>query len=213
MIVRTAVLGILVAAAGVAWAQQPLPVLRAQVRLHSPGGFSFLPPAGPGWTEKFDSQTIRFSKTTDPAKVTFYTQAVNLYCTLPRPGMNALLAFLRNEKDQWGSDGRFKPLWSSFVPDPELATCVRYQMSANDHEARNLGKHPFLILHINGRYCTHPQDPKAALDIAYSIRHVPGYDAGDLKAEGEAFLDTLAIDPYPAGARLEDFATRPCKGG
>lgn len=47
--------------------------------------------------------------------------------------------------------------------------------------------------------------------MAYSIRHVPGYDAASVEAEGEAFLDSLALGPPPAGAGVRQADTLPCE--
>jgi hypothetical protein len=48
-----------------------------------------------------------------------------------------------------------------------------------------------------GRFCTHPQNSDVAVDIFYSSRHIPGYDAKDLRAEGEEFLNSLAFYTPP----------------
>ncbi len=88
---------------------------------------------------------------------------------------------------------------------------MRYRVSAQDHGARNLSTHLFLLLHVVGRFCTHPQHSHNAVDMAYSIRHVTGYDAGALEAEGEAFLDSLALGPPPAGAGVREADRLPCE--
>ncbi|MCC2973346.1 hypothetical protein [Massilia sp. IC2-476] len=209
MIARMTLLVSLVLAAGATLAQKPQFAPREKLRVHSTFGFSLLPPPGQDWTEKFDDSAIDYTKKTDPRQVSFYTQALLANCTLPLPGKDGLLAFVRG-KDEWGSDGRFKPVSSSFLPDPGQSTCVRYRMSVNDYGANNRSEHPFLVLHVVGRFCTHPQDAQAVVDIAYSVRHVPGYDARALEAEGEAFLDSLGFDPLPAGQRKTAAFVKPC---
>lgn len=211
MIARLSVIGMLLVVSSAALAQPVQAAPASKARVHSSLGFSFLPPRGPAWSEELDRTLVRYSKTTDPKEVTFFAQALQLNCMPSVPGKYALVAFVREKKDQWGDDGRFKPLSSSFVPDPALATCVRYRMSVRDHDARNLGRHPFLLLHVVGRYCTHPQHPRNAVDLAYSIRHVPGYDAGPLEAEGKAFLDSLVLGQPPAGAGVMEADTPPCE--
>ncbi|MFN3789251.1 hypothetical protein [Massilia sp.] len=210
MIVRMSVIGILLAAALAACARQAQSSMDGKTRLHSVFGFSFLPPPGQNWTAEATDTRITYHKRTDPRQLTFYTLVLAASCTPSIPGEEARLAFVRERKDQWGSDGRFTPVFSSFVPDPAQAACVRYHMRVKDHGARNLGTHPFLLLDVVGRYCPLPQHPAVAVDIVYSIRHVPGYDAARYQAEGEAFLDSLALDLRPADAGIAVGAAQPC---
>jgi hypothetical protein len=92
---------------------------------------------------------------------------------------------------------------SSFLAEAQHPSCVRYQMTASDHGANNRGTHAFLLLHIVGRFCTHPQNANTAVDIFYSARHIPGYDAKSLSAEGEAFLRSLAFNKSPIEAKAD----------
>jgi hypothetical protein len=164
-------------------------------RINSTLGFSFLPPPGAGWTEEFDKGQIMYSKKTDPAVVSFFAGALEIKLQDPLPDKETLAAFVRTKKDEWGTGGRFTHVSSSFLAESQHASCVRYQMTANDHGANNTGTHEFLLMHVVGRFCTHPQNPKTAVDIFYSARHIPDYDANGLGAEGEAFLHSLAVNP------------------
>jgi hypothetical protein len=105
-----------------------------------------------------------------------------------------LAAFVKARKNEWGSDGRYTDIMSSFLPDPQQPSCVRYRMTAHDHGAKNRGSHPYLLMWAAGRFCTHPRNPNAAVDLYYSTRYIPHYDARALNAEGHAFLDSLALD-------------------
>lgn len=211
MIVRMSVIGMLLAAAVAAWTQGAHSSAGGKSRIYNNVlGFSFLPPPGQKWSEEAGNTRITYTKLTDRSQVSFYTQVLGTSCTPALPGKEALLAFVREHKDQWGSDARFTPVSSTFVSEPAQATCVRYHMGVKDHGARNLGTHPFLLLDVVGRYCIHPQDPATAVDIAYSIRHVPGYDAGSFKAEGEAFLDSLTLESRPAYDGVVAVGTRLC---
>jgi hypothetical protein len=71
-------------------------------------------------------------------------------------------------------------------------------MTAHDHGAKNRGSHPYLLMWAAGRFCTHPNNPNAAVDLYYSTRHIPHYDARALNAEGDSFLDSLALDDAQA---------------
>ena len=77
----------------------------SKARVVSTEGFSFLPPQGPDWTEAMDGDRVEYTKTTNHDEVTFYAGAVDgkLDALLATP--DALLAFVRAQKDQWGEDG------------------------------------------------------------------------------------------------------------
>jgi hypothetical protein len=175
---------------------------QGQGRIHSTLGFSFRPPLDKDWTEEFGKNEVMYTKMTDPGTVSFFVGAVDVQLHGPLPDQKALTGFVRQQKDQWGPDGRYTDVSSSFLPEAAQPSCVRYRMTANDHGAHNRGSHDFLSLHVVGRFCTHPQDPKVAVDIFYSARHIPGYDARQLGAEGEKFLDSLAFDTLPAHPAL-----------
>ena len=147
-----------------------------------------------GWIEEFGKSEITYLKKTDPDVVSFYAGALEGKVQKPLTDMEQLLAFVREKKDQWGTDGRYTEVSSSFLPDPQHRSCVRYRMKANDHGAVNRGTHEFLTLHTAGRFCTHPDYPDVVVDMYYSARHVPGYDASRLNAEGEAFINSLIFN-------------------
>jgi hypothetical protein len=166
----------------------------SHARIRSTSGFSFLPPPGKDWTEAFEQNQIGYSKKTDPAIVTFYAGALEIKLPDALPDAQALAAFVKTKKENWGSDGRYTEIASSFLPEAQQPSCVRYRMAAHDHGAKNRGSPPYLQLLAVGRFCTHPQNPHAAVDIYYSTRHIPRYDASEFNAEGEAFLGSLALD-------------------
>ena len=165
-----------------------------QVRVQSTLGFSFLPPPGKDWTEEVTRCQVDYSKKTDPNKVSFFATARDCKLDAPLPDQVDLVAFVSKKKDEWGTDGRFTNISTSFLPETGKTSCVRYRMDVNDNGAKNKGRHPFLLMKVVGRFCTHPQDPGSAVDLAYSIRHIPGFDDNAFRAEGEAFLDSLRFE-------------------
>lgn len=167
--------------------------------IHSSLGFSFVPPPGVDWTETFGKNMIGYDKKTDPAMVTFIAGALEIKLDAPLRDQAALLAFVRSKKDQWGGDGRFSAIDTSFLAEPGNANCVRYQMNVHDSGANIRKDLPFLIVQIAGRFCTHPVHPASAVDIFYTMRHVPTFDDAVFKVEGNAFLHSLRIDPVPVG--------------
>jgi len=194
MMTKVALLCLIALAAGCGRAHTSENNFPQQVRVRSPSGFSFLPPPGKEWTEKFAGCQISYSKKTDPDKVSFFAIANECKVDLQPSGQEDLIAFVSKTKDNWGTDGRFTNISTSFLPEAGNASCVRYRMEVNDNGANNRGRHAFLLLKVVGRFCTHPDNPGPAVDMAYSIRHVPGFDASAYVAEGEAFLDTLRFE-------------------
>lgn len=167
--------------------------------IHSTLGFSFVPPPGVDWTETFGKSVIEYDKKTNPAVATFMAGALEIKLDAPLRDQAALLDFVRSKKDQWGSDERFSAIDTSFVAEPGNTNCVRYQMNMHDNGANIRKDLPFLIMQIAGRFCTHPAHPASAVDIFYTMRHVPAFDDAVFKAEGNAFLYSLRIDAVPAG--------------
>jgi hypothetical protein len=202
MIEKIVMMGLMGLMLGCGRTDAPEPALQRHERVYSTVGFSFLPPPGEGWTEEFGKSRIMYSKKTDPTVVSVFAGAEEIKLPAPLADTEALLSFVRKKKDAWGIDGRYTPVSSSFLAESQHASCVRYQMTVNDHGANNRGTHEFLLLHAVGRFCTHPRNPVIAVDIFHSTRHIPGYDASSLSAEGDAFLDSLMFNTPPPPSQL-----------
>lgn len=194
MITRLVLIGVLATAAGCEAAHTAESDGPPQVRVRSTNGFSFLPPPGGDWTEEFTGCQIHYSKKTDPRKVSFFAFAHDCKLDAPLTSKEEIVAFVRKKKDEWGTDGRYANISSSVMPEAANPSCVRYRMEVQDHGASNRGSHPFLLMKVIGRFCTHRQSPNSAVDLAYSIRHVPGFVDTGYRAEGEAFLDSLRLE-------------------
>ena len=172
--------------------------LKDRQRVFSNHGFSFLPPQQSGWLEKFGESEITYFKQTDPAVVSFYMQAIEGEYPAAPSTEAQLVAFVRSKKDDWGpEEGRYSNTSSSIVIEESEKSCVSYRVSAHDRAATNKGNHEFLVLHTAGRFCLQPQTRSAAVDIFYSVRHVPNFDATALFAEGESFLKSLQLQTPP----------------
>lgn len=191
---RLAMLCVIALATGCGRADSSENIPPEQVRIRSTLGFSLLPPPGTGWTEEFKRCQIHYSKKTDPDKVSFFAIANECKLDFQPTSQEDLIAFVSKKKDEFLTDERYTNISTSFQPATGKTSCVRYRMVVNDNRASNKGRHAFLLLKVAGRFCTHPENPGAAVDLAYSIRHVPGYDASKDVAEGEAFLDSLRFE-------------------
>jgi hypothetical protein len=194
--IAVALAAVVAGLAAAAAPSEPSP-LQSRQRVSSTHGHSFLPPQGSNWLEQSGENQITYLKRTDPKTVSFYAGALEGKLRTKLSTKEALVAFVRSKKDEWGNDGRYSDTSSSFQVEGENESCVRYQLSAHDHSANNKAGHNFLVMQATGRFCVHPQDRAVAVDIYYSVRHVPQFDPKDLIAEGEEFLQSLQIATSP----------------
>jgi len=168
-------------------------LLKDRKPIHSTLGFSFAPPSGHGWYEKFGATEIIFFKNTNPTNLSFYTGVVEGKMQTVLADNNDLLKFVKAKKDQWGSDtGRYRNITSKFLVAENVGLfCIGYELSAEDHKAKNLGANKFMILRTKGVFCLHPKNKRHAVDIYYSARHIPAFDYISLMNEGETFIKSL----------------------
>ena len=165
-------------------------------RVVSTQGFSFLPPPAPQWREQLRQDEVIYLKQTDPAEVTVYAGALDGKLGAKLDSREALLRFVREKKDQWGVPGRYSGTKTSFAIDEGAPSCVNYDLSTRDHHAKNAAEHDYLLMKVRGRFCLHPQDATSAVDLYYSVRHVPSFEPGALMAEGETFLRSLRFERH-----------------
>ena len=168
-------------------------LLKDRQPIHSTLGFSFVPPSGSGWYEKFGATGITYFKKTNPENLSFYIGAIEGKMRTAITDNNNLLEFVKAKKDQWGSDtGRYRNITSKFVVAESVGLfCTNYELSAEDHKAKNLGANKFLILRTKGVFCLHPKNKSHAVDIYYSARHIPAFDYSSFINEGETFMKSL----------------------
>ena len=84
-------------------AAQGIGATETRQRIFSTLGFSFVAPKGPSWSEQFGKNQITYLKKTDPAVVSFYSGALEGRLQSKLMDKDALVAFVRSKKDQWGS--------------------------------------------------------------------------------------------------------------
>lgn len=169
-------------------------------RVHSSNGFSFLPPQGSDWTEEFGKNEILYLKQTDQRALSFYAGALEGSIVSQVDTDAALLAFVRTKKEQWGVDDRYFDTSSSFKIEEQHSSCVRYSLMANDRDAKNKEGFSFLTMQAFGRFCVHPENRATAVDLYYSVRHPPGFDARPFIVEGETFIDSLQFARISLGS-------------
>jgi hypothetical protein len=189
---RFALAALVILAATACDADPPVPA----GRVRSTYGYSLQPPSGDGWTEHFGKNETTWGKKTDASRVTFVAGTDEHRTAAPLATDDALLAYARKMTAVAGDDGsgRYSGLTENHAIAPDQPTCVDYRIASLDHGAKNLGGHDALPMLTRGRFCVHPDDRTAAVNVYYSIRHVPGFEIGALEAEGEALLRSLEFD-------------------
>lgn len=165
--------------------------------IHSTLGFSFVPPSGSDWYEKFGEKGITYLKKTNPRYLSFYAGAIEGEMRTAIADNDELLDFVKSKKDQWGSKtGRYRNVSSKFMVAENIGPfCVDYELLAEDLKAKNLGNNEFLIMTVRGVFCLHPNNKGHAVDIYYSVRSIPALDFSSLMEEGEGFVRSLQFIP------------------
>jgi hypothetical protein len=168
-------------------------------RVFTIGGFSFLPPQNPGWSEKLGQNAVDYSKKTELPQVTFHTGALHGKMPAKVESNDELLKFvrLRMEKDQWEPAGRYSNIKTSYVIDDKAKSCASYDLFAHDHGASNRGSSEYLLMQSRGRFCLHPGGSASGIDLYYSVRYPQSFDPTELVLEGEAFLASLQFIERP----------------
>ena len=168
-------------------------LLKSREQIHSTLGFSFVPPAGTNWYEKFEESKITYLKKIESKSLTFYAGVLEGQMRSNLSDDDNLLNFVKSKKDQWGKDGgRYRNTSALFTKKEEIGPfCIGYQLAAEDHKALNLDGEKFLQLSANGIFCLHPLNKMNAVDIYYSARSLPSAETDYLNNEGNNFLSSL----------------------
>ncbi|MFT3805444.1 hypothetical protein [Arenimonas sp.] len=190
---------LIVLAAGCSLLSEASPPASVQGRDRVTGanGFSFQPPTGDDWTETLEEQQVTYFKKLDPGQASLFFGAIEGPLKSEMPTQDSLVSFVRSRKDNWGSEGRYTDVVASIAVEPSQPSCVRYDMIAHDHAAKNKGDLAYLVMRTVGRFCLHPDDRSVGLDIFYSVRYIPTLDPATLIAEGDAFLASVKFESRP----------------
>lgn len=187
--------------------------IRQAERIFSTTGFSILPPQGDGWTEDIGKNQVTYLKQTDPDMVSFYAGALEVPLSSGLADREALVAFVRSKKDDWGEDSRYSDTVSAFHIEEEQETCVRYSLSGKDQVASNLGTRAYLPILATGRFCLHPEDRTVAIDIYYSVgTHLSSIHEPSLQRVMSS-LRACSSPGYSAGGAHRPSDTSPTRSG
>ncbi len=154
-------------------------------------GFSFTTPIGEDWYEGFRANSLMYLKQTDPSKLSFFAGATEVQFESESKTDKDLLDYVKSYK-QIKDKSRFKNQTSKLsINKLNGIVCVNYKEQAEDHKAKNLGSHKFLIMTNAGRICMEPKEKNKLVDIHYSVRSVPNLNIDSFVSEGDKFINSL----------------------
>lgn len=157
-------------------------------------GFSFIPPPGENWIEKYEKDTILYIKKTSDGTNSFYTIASEFHAKEPFPSADDFLYFVKGMRIGIGVDPsqRFKNEQYEYKLDPDFAPfCVRYHEKLEDHHTKYLKEKKYLVVENFGLFCLHPLKKDVGIDMCYSERYEEGHENTSLRKEGEEFINSL----------------------
>jgi len=154
-------------------------------------GFSFMTPTGENWYEGFNPNSLVYLKKTEPSKLSFFAGATEVQFQSESKTDKDLLDFVKSYK-KIKNKSRFKnPTTDLTINKVNGIVCVNYKEQAEDHKAKSLGSHSFLIMTNVGRVCMEPKEKNKLVDIHYSIRSVPKLNIDNFVSEGNEFINSL----------------------
>lgn len=159
-------------------------------------GFSFIPPPGTHWLEKYGESSMNYFKKTNPTNGTLFTSATELHTQQGYPTPEVFKEFIKNKRNPNEVPPRYTNAITSYTLESGIAPfCVRYHEQYEDRGAKNLYGRDFLIVLNHGLICLHPDNPKVGVDIYYSYRYPPNDKDEGFIHEGEEFVNSLKMLP------------------
>ena len=154
-------------------------------------GFTFMTPNGDDWYERYGQNTLMYFKKTEPSKLSYFAGATEVPFDKQSKTESDLLNYVKSYK-KIQNKSRFKNAVIDLSIDKiESIVCINYKEQAEDHKAKNLGNHKFLIMTNVGRVCMEPTKKNKLVDIHYSVRSVPNLNIDSYISEGDNFINSL----------------------
>ncbi len=156
-------------------------------------GFSITPPAGSGWYEKLQANTLFYLKKTPGDKYAIYTTATEISLQASKADGAALVEEVRHGKELATRSKGYQNVSLRLALEPRHSSlCVRYTQEYEDHGRVRVATEDFVRIRKNGLVCMHPKTPRAGIDICYveSFRSADPIATG-YGAEGESFIGSL----------------------
>lgn len=157
-------------------------------------GFSFVPPGGNNWYEKFGEDQIIYYKKINPTTGSMFGGANEYRTRTEFATPEVFRQWLSGRRSQKDDSLRYRTIRAKYILESKTGPfCVKYVEEYEDSGAKNLMGHPFLILMNYGITCLHPQSRNSVVDIYYSYRYPPNNRSNSLMSEGESFVNSLKI--------------------
>lgn len=157
-------------------------------------GFSITPPAGAGWFEKLNNDSLYYLKKLNTKEYSIYTKATEI--RLPAVDLEAerFLHFVKETREIQFKSDLYRNISSTYTVNSELSPlCVRYFQKYEDHGNRNLKADEFIEIRKSGLVCMHPDTLSNGIDMFYMESFLQSAASGNTsyKEEGESFLSSL----------------------
>lgn len=158
-------------------------------------GFSITPPAGAGWFEKLNEDSLYYLKKIKTKDYSIYTKATEIH--IPDTDLEAekFLQFVKETRIIPVKSNSYRNISTTYTLTPELSPlCVRYFQKYEDHGNSNLKANDFIEIRKSGLVCMHPDTLSDGVDMFYLesfLRSAASGNTSSYKAEGESFLSSL----------------------
>lgn len=157
-------------------------------------GFSITPPAGAGWLEKLNKDSLYYLKKMNTKDYSIYTKATEIH--IPDTDLEAekFLQFVKETRKIPAKSNSYRNISTTYTVNPELSPlCVRYLQKYEDHGNKNLKVNDFIKIRKSGLVCMHPDTLSDGVDMFYMESFLQSEASGNtsFKEEGESFLSSL----------------------
>ena len=157
-------------------------------------GFSFVPPGGNNWYEKFGEDQITYYKKINPSTGSMFGGAKEYRTQTAFATPEEFRHWLSDRRNPKDASSCYRTISAKYILESKTGPfCVRYAEEYEDRGAKNLFGHPFLVIMNYGITYLHPQRPDSVVDIYYSYRHPPDNMSASLMSEGESFVNSLKV--------------------
>ena len=156
-------------------------------------GFSITPPAGSGWYEKLQANTLYYLKKTPGDEYAIYTTATEISLQAGKADGAALVEEVRHDKELVARAEGYQNVSLRLALEPwHSSLCVRYNQEYENHGVERMAAEDPVRIRKKGLVCMHPKTPRAGIDICYveSFRSADPI-ATSYGAEGESFIGSL----------------------
>jgi hypothetical protein len=157
-------------------------------------GFSFVPPPGEDWYEKFGEDQITYTKKMNPVSGTLFAEAIEYHTKMEFSAPEQFREWLSSKRNPLDIPPRYKKRSATYELEPTRSPyCVKYIEEFEDREPKYFFGSPFLVVVNYGITCMHPRRHDSLVDIYYSYRYPPNDKKPKLVSEGEGFVNSLRV--------------------